>query len=108
LLLTIVCLVEEIEVLTEVEAVYEELDVLCDGVRIFCFGLTVSQVGLSVFSIQVNIVRVSTELTTRLVTLSYDFCTGESFAPETNLRASWYDIFVSDLTFWISFSFRKY
>ena len=28
-----VCLVEEIEVLTEVEAVCEELDVLCDGVR---------------------------------------------------------------------------
>jgi hypothetical protein len=68
LLLTIFCLVEEIEVLTEVETVYEELDVLCDGLRIFCFGLTVSQVGLSVFSIQVNMVRVSTELTTRLAT----------------------------------------
>jgi hypothetical protein len=38
LLLTFVCLVEEIEVLTEVEAVCEELDVLCDGVSIFPFG----------------------------------------------------------------------
>jgi hypothetical protein len=56
LLLTFFCSVEEIEVLTEVEAVFEKLDVLCDGVRIFSFGLTVSRVGFSVFSIQVNIV----------------------------------------------------
>jgi hypothetical protein len=83
---------------------------LCDGVRICSFGLTVSRVGFSVFSIQVNIVWVSTdfELRTRLATLAYDFCTDESFAAETNRRAYGYDIFFSDLTFWISFSLRKY
>jgi hypothetical protein len=61
---------------------------------------------ISVFSIQVNIVWVSTELKTRLATLAYDFCTDESFAAETNRRAYGYDIFFSDLTFWISFSFQ--
>ena len=40
LLLTFFCLVEEIEILTEVEAVCEELDVLCDGVIFFSFGLS--------------------------------------------------------------------
>ena len=59
----------------------------------FLFGLPVSRVGFSMFSIQVNIVRVSTELKTRLATLAYDFCVGESFAAETNLRASGYAIF---------------
>ena len=108
MLLTLFCLVEEIEVLTEVETLCEELDVLCDGVTIFPFGLTFSRVGFAEFSIQVNIVGVSTELKTRLPTLAYDVYTGESFAAETNLRVSGYDIFFSDLTFWISFSFRKY
>jgi hypothetical protein len=44
---------------------------------------------------------------TRLATLAYDFCTGESFAAETNLRASGYDIFFSDLTFFYLFFFQK-
>jgi hypothetical protein len=50
---------------------------------------------------------VSTELKTRLATLAYDFCVGESFVAETNLRASGYEIFVSDFIFWISFSLMK-
>jgi hypothetical protein len=44
---------------------------------------------------------------TSLATLAYDFCTGESFAAETNLRASGYDIFFSDLTFFYLFFFQK-
>ena len=71
-------------------------------VMVLIFSLSVSRVGFSVFSNQVNIVCVSTELKTRLATLAYDFCTGESFAAETNLRASGYDIFFSDLTFFLS------
>ena len=99
----IFCFSWRIEVLTEVEAACEELDVLCDGVGIFSFGLTVSRVGFFVFSNQVNIVCVSTELKTRLATRACDFCTGESFVAETNLRASGYAICFSDFTFWISF-----
>jgi hypothetical protein len=60
--------------------------------QFFSFGLTVSRVGFSVFSIQVNIA--STEMKTRLATLTYDFCTPQG-------------IFFSDLTFWTSFSCRK-
>ena len=76
-------------------------------VMVLIFSLSVSRVGFSVFSNQVNIVCVSTELKTRLATLAYDFCTGESFAAETNLCASGYDIFFSDLTFFYLFFFQK-
>jgi hypothetical protein len=169
LLFTLFFVVEEIEVLTEVVAVWEELDVLwCFYICFFWFtsksslyfgvlcknnpkcsncgqphmasskdcqhfirekeiqkikseknisypearrfvsaGLPVSRVGFSVFSIQVNIVWVSTELKTRLATLAYDFCVGESFAAETNLRAPGYAIFFSDFIFWFSFSLVK-
>jgi hypothetical protein len=153
--------VEEIEVLTEVVAVWEELDVLwCFYICFFWFtsksslyfGVlnpgkhclsfkwienTLSDTGIpvqvhnrygqlddseeesvwnlppddspsamdespyiSVFSIQVNIVWVSNELKTRLATLAYDFCVGESFVAETNLRASGYAIFFSDFIFY--------
>ena len=96
-LLRFVCIVEhgeETEVITlfEVVAVWEELDFFVYGVIIFSFGLTVSRVGFSVSSIQVNIFQVSTVLKTRLATLAYDFCAGESFAAETNLRASGYEM----------------
>lgn len=54
-----------------------------------------------------NKVCVSTDLKTRLATLAYDFCVGESFVTEKNPRASRYVIFFSDFTFYISFSVLK-
>lgn len=65
---------------------------------------SVSWVGLSVSSIQVSIVCASTELKTRLVTLTCDFCISESFVAATNLCALEYIIFFSDFNFGISFS----
>ena len=49
--------------------------------------------GLSVSSIQMTHFCFSTELKTRFVTQAYDFCAGESFAAETNLRSSGYVMF---------------
>jgi hypothetical protein len=61
------------------------LDVLCDGV-IFVLLDSVNRVGFPMSSIDVNIVSVSTELKTRLVTLAYTIFTGELFSVDTNLR----------------------
>jgi hypothetical protein len=49
----------------------------------------------------------STELKTRIATQAYDFCAGESFAAETNLRSSGYVMFFSDVTLRISISILK-
>ena len=87
-------------ILVDVLAVCEELKIFFDGVIIFSCGLSVS-------SIQVNKVCASTELKTRIATLAYYICVGESFVTDTNPRASRYVIFFFDFTFYISFCFEK-
>ena len=94
--------VEDVEKIEDfiVFEVLSVCDVFFDGV------ITFSLVGLACSYLQTRW-TVSTELKTRLATLAYDFCFGQSFAAETNLSASVYIIFFSDFAFCISFSVLK-